>query len=146
MKPTTATLLALAGLLVATVQAAEPETVTLACEGTATDMMRADAARSPKSMDIAINFTTGAVHIPSVSGLSIGIIRDASDELTIIFSGLSAGSGQAFTGHVNRVTGDMMATDSKRDWRTGKILSAMGYSMKCKPTVTINKLAGEYAE
>jgi hypothetical protein len=144
MKPTTATLLALAGLLVATAQAAEPETVTLACEGMATDMMRADAMRYPKSMDIAINFTTGAVHIPSVSGLSIGIIRDASDELTIIFSGLSAGS--RFTGHVNRVTGDMMAIDSKRDWKTGKILSAMGYSMKCKPTVTINKPASEYAE
>jgi hypothetical protein len=146
MKPTTATLLVLAGLLIATAQAAEPETVTLACEGTATDMMRADATRYPKSMGIVINLTTGAVHIPSVNGLSIEIIRDASDELTIIFSGLNISSGQAFTGHVNRVTGDMMATDSRRDWKTGKILSAMGYSMKCKPTVTINKPASEYAE
>jgi hypothetical protein len=41
---------------------------------------------------------------------------------------------------------DMMATDSRRDWKTGKILSALGYSMKCKPTVTINKPASEYAE
>ena len=32
MKPATATLLVLAGLLIATAQAAEPETVTLACE------------------------------------------------------------------------------------------------------------------
>jgi hypothetical protein len=48
-------------------------------------MMRADATRYPKSMGIVINLTTGAVHIPSVNGLSIEIIRDATDELTIIF-------------------------------------------------------------
>jgi hypothetical protein len=146
MKPTTATLLALAGLLVATAQAAEPETVTLACEGTASDMMRPDTTRYPKSMRIVINLTTGAVHIPSVNRPSIEIIRDASDELNIIFSGLDGSSGQTFTGHVNRVTGGMMATDSKRDLKTGKILSAMDYSMKCKPRVTINKPTSEYAE
>jgi hypothetical protein len=97
-------------------------------------------------MGIVINLTTGAVHIPSINGLSIEIIRDASDELTIIFSGLNTSGGQAFTGHVNRVTGDMMATDSRRDWKTGKLLSASAYAMKCKPTVTINKPSSEYAE
>jgi hypothetical protein len=146
MKPAIATLLALAGLLVATAQAAEPETATLACEGMATDMMRADAMRYPKSIGIVINLTTGVVHIPSINGPSIEIIRDASDELNIIFSGLDGTSGQTFTGHVNRVTGDMMATDSKRDLKTGKILSAMAYAMKCNPTVTMNKPASEYAE
>jgi hypothetical protein len=146
MKPATATLLVLTGLLIATAQAAEPDTVTLACEGTATDMTRADTTRYPKSMGIVINLTTGAVHIPSVNGQSIEIIRDASDELTLIFSGLNPSNGQAFTGHVNRVTGDMMATDSRRDLKTGKILSAVDYSMKCKPTVTIDKPASEYAE
>jgi hypothetical protein len=146
MKSTAATLLALAGLLIATAQAAEPETVMLACEGTATDMMGADSTRYPKSMGIVINLTTGAVHIPSVTGLSVEIIRDASDELTIIFSGLNTSSGKALRGHLNRVTGEMMATDSRRDWKTGRILSAMGYSMKCQPTVTINKSASEYAE
>jgi hypothetical protein len=77
-------------------------------------------------MGIVINLTTGAVHIPSVNGLSIEIIRDASDELTIIFSGLNISSGQAFTGHVNRVTGDMMATDSRRDWKTGSRAARVG--------------------
>jgi hypothetical protein len=57
----------LTGLLIATAQAAEPETVTLACEGTATDMMRADATRYPKSMGIVINLTTGAVHNASTA-------------------------------------------------------------------------------
>jgi hypothetical protein len=146
MKSTAATLLALAGLLVGTGQAAESETVTLACEGTANDMIQADATRYPKSMGIVINLTTGAVHIPSINGPSIEIIRDASDELNIIFSGLDISSGRAFTGHVNRVTGDMMATDSKQDLKTGKILLAIDYLMKCKPTVTVNKPASEYAE
>ena len=146
MKPATATLLVLTGLLIATAQAAEPETVTLACEGTGADMMQVDTTRYLKSMGIVINLTTGAVNIPSVNGLSLEIIRDASDELTIIFSGLNTSSGKALRGHLNRVTGEMMATDSRRDWKTGQILSAMGYAMKCKPTVTINKPSSEYAE
>jgi hypothetical protein len=146
MKPATAALLVLTGLLIATAQAAEPETVTLACEGTGADMMQADTTRYPKSMGIVINLTTGAVSIPSVNGLSMEIIRDASDELTIIFSGLNISSGQAFTGHVNRVTGDMMATDTRREWKTGKILSATDYAMKCKPTVSIDKPTSQYAE
>jgi hypothetical protein len=109
-------------------------------------MMRADATRYPKSMGLVTNLATGAVHIPSVDGLPLEIIRDASGELTIIFSGLNISSGQAFTGHVNRVTGDMMATETRRDWKAGKILSAIGYSMKCNPTLTVNKPASEYAE
>jgi hypothetical protein len=141
MKPATATLLVLTGLLIATAQAAEPETVTLACEGTGADMMQVDTTRYLKSMGIVINLTTGAVNIPSVNGLSLEIIRDASDELTIIFSGLSISSGKVFTGNVNRVTSDMMATDTRREWKTGKILSATDYSMKCKPTVLINRQA-----
>jgi len=101
-------LLAFAAL--SSAQVAEPRTLTLACEGTATDKtdLREPAKPVPVSMGLIIDFTTNTVAgfervFPSFSASRVEIT--VVDKTTIGFSGTD-GSGGAVFGTVDRVTGD----------------------------------------
>jgi hypothetical protein len=132
-------LLALAGLSIATTQAAEPTgTVALACEGTATDKtdLREQAKPEPVSMGLTINFTTNTVAgfervFPSFSANRVKII--VVDKTTFGFSGTD-GTGGAVFGTADRTTGDVEATMERWNDETNKLQWATGYALKCRPT------------
>jgi hypothetical protein len=123
-------LLLLAGL--STAQAAEPTSLTLACQGTVTVSTSMsgkpdiDEAPDPISMGIIFNLTER-----TVSGLAFPVTIDSIEDVDIRFSG-SRGSDLRVIGSVDRVTGDaeitttvVMSKTSARSYR---------YSLKCKPT------------
>ena len=130
-------LLALAAL--STAQAAEPTgTLTLACQGTATDKtdLREAAKPEPVSMGLIIDFTTKTVAgfdrvLPSFSAGRVKIT--VVDSTRIGFSG-TAGNGAAIFGTVDRITGDVEAATEHWNYETNKLQWAKGYSLKCKPT------------
>ena len=125
-------------VLLSTAQAAEPTgTLTLACQGTATDKTHlVEAARpEPISMGLIIDFTTKTVAgfervFPTFTGaVKITIV----DDLTIGFSGTDGGGGAVF-GTVDRITGDVEAAAEYWNHETNKLQWATVYSLKCKST------------
>jgi hypothetical protein len=126
----------LAGLSPCGVQAAEPTgTVSLACEGTATDKTHLiePAKPEPVSMGLIINFTTNTVAgfervFPSLSADRVKII--GVDKTTFGFSGAD-GMGAAVFGTADRITGDVEATMERWNAETNKLQWATGYSLKC---------------
>jgi hypothetical protein len=133
-----AILFALAGLSLSGVQAAEPETLTLACEGMATDKtdLREPTKPEPVSMGLIIDFTTNTVAgfervFPSFSADRVKII--GVDKTTFGFSGTD-GMGAAVFGTADRMTGDVEATMERWNEETNKLQWATGYSLKCWPT------------
>jgi hypothetical protein len=118
--------------------AAEPTgTLTLACEGTATDKtdLREAATPKPVSMGLIIDFTSKTVAgfervVPTFSAaVKITVV----DTTSIGFSSTD-GSGNAVFGTVDRITGDVEATMERWNHETNKLQWATGYSLKCKPT------------
>ena len=128
-------LVALVALSITTLQAAKPTgTVTLACEGTATDKtdLRELAKPEPVSMGLIIDFTTNSVAgFPSFSADRVKII--VVDKTTFGFSGTD-GTGGAVFGTADRATGDVEATMERWNDETNKLQWATGYSLKCKAT------------
>jgi hypothetical protein len=118
-----------------TAQAADT-TLTLACEGTTTDKMK-DAKPAPISMGIIVNFTKNTVQgfgIPGVSDHPVKI-RGMNDA-RIVFDGAhdDGTSAASITGSIDRVTGDVEATDILSNTKTGNVISSTSYALKCKPT------------
>ena len=132
-------LVALVALSITTLQAAKPTgTVTLACEGTATDKtdLREPARPEPVSMGLIIDFTTMTVAgfervFPTFRASQVKII--VVDETNIGFSGTDSGGGAVF-GQVDRITGNVEALTEHWNQETNKLQWATGYSLKCKPT------------
>ena len=129
----------LLALALSTAQAAEPTgTLTLACQGTATDKtdLREAAKPEPVSMGLIIDFTTKTVAgfdsvLPSFSAGRVKIT--VVDSTSIGFSG-TAGNGAAIFGTVDRITGDVEAATEHWSYEANKLQWAKGYSLKCKPT------------
>jgi hypothetical protein len=124
-------LLALAGLSILSVQAAEPTgTLIFACEGTATYPDEKSAKTDSVSMGIVVDFMTSTVH-----GFRSGIRAipgkiTSWDKATVNFAGPGDdkyGVEYYFSGTINRVTGDIEA----RFMHWGETTA---YSLKCKPT------------
>src|SRR4029079_7144083 len=86
-----------------TAQAAEPETLTLACQGMARVGKSAEGKPEPTSMGIIVNLTTGAVH-----GFGLPANITNVDEVTILFGGSRPYAN--VSGSIDRVTGDAEAT------------------------------------
>jgi hypothetical protein len=131
-------LLALAAL--STAQAAEPTgTLTLACEGTATDQkadLREAAKPEPVSMGLIVDFTTNTVAgfervFASFSAARVKII--VFDSTSIGFSGTDP-VGATIFGTVDRITGDVEAATEHWNHETNILQWATSYSLKCKPT------------
>ena len=124
-------LLALAVL--STAQAAEPTgTLTLACNGTMTDMTKTDVKPEPISMGIVFDFSarTVAGFASSLADLSPRVEIKAVDEAGVVFAGSLVKNGSwTINGTVDRVTGALEALESLAN---GKLVAS--YSLKCKPT------------
>jgi hypothetical protein len=113
-----------------TAQAAEPATLTLACQGTQTKLTELTDAKPESqsiSMGIIVNFTARTVE-GFVTHFPVKI--DAVNEAFVSFHGYK--DGWRVFGGIDRVTGDVDATIEFRN--QGTLTSGLGYSLKCKPT------------
>jgi hypothetical protein len=124
-----------------TAQAAEPQTLTLACQGTTTSGLE-DAKPEPVSMGIIVNFTNRTVQGFDHVGL-FGELIDypvkitAWNDVTVVFKGsadFAKSSTDSITGTIDRVTGDVWANSIMTDAKTGKIITSTSYALKCRPT------------
>ena len=120
MKATAAALLVVTSM---TAQAAEPETLTLACQGTVTITPQTDAKPEPISMGIIVT-TEGAV-----GGFTNLAHINRFKATTIEFLGNI--DGWWVEGSIDRVTGDVSATERLSD--QGRLLLKKEYSLKCSP-------------
>ena len=136
MPRTCSCVIALTAMVVAlsTARAAEPETLTLACQGTTTDAMQPDAKPQQITMGVVINFsvrTVAGFTYPGLEEFPI-VIRDAN-EVHITFTGSNESGSSIVAGDINRVTGELWASSMMRDANTSNIVTSTTYSLKCRP-------------
>ena len=136
MPRTCSRVIALAVMLVAlpTAQAAET-TLTLACQGTATSGVE-DAKPEPVSMGIIVNFTKRTVQGFGHPGLiDYPVQITAWNDVTVALGGshLFANQQLSIMGSIDRVTGDVEATDLSTDTKTRQTVSSLQYTLKCRP-------------
>jgi hypothetical protein len=125
MKPPTATLLVLTGLLIATAQAAEPTgTLKLACQGAQNRWTAAGIKSEQITMTLIIDFQKKTIVGFPDSDVSANI--DNSDELTIVFSRDSGSS--RFNGIIDRKKNTADAVYMSSDTNTQDV----GYALKCR--------------
>ena len=135
MKTTAAALLVVTSM---TAQAAEPETLTLACKGTTTlDLGYEGAKPEPISMGIVINFSAGTVQgFGNPGALDYPVKITGANKVTVAFLGSleTRYSNYRTQGSINRVTGDVEAISMVYDSKTGNILAQTAYTLQCRPT------------
>jgi hypothetical protein len=131
MKATATTLLVVAGLSMMA-QAAEPATLTLACQGTVTIKSSGPLEYDPDpvSMGLIVNFTARTVQGtarwgPYLFDDKLQIIE--WNEVTVVFEGFSRFLGRNIGGSMDRVTGDVGMV------ATAKEAAAYDYALKCRP-------------
>jgi len=115
---------------------AEPTgTLTLACKGTITNS--ADQ-KGPFSMSIKLDFTVRTVQGFGTPGLiDIPVRITGINDVTVVFGGSGPVFGTSImtiNGSIDRVTGDLEATDHLMDAKTRKTLDSTTYALQCKPT------------
>jgi len=112
-------------MLVSTASAAEPETLTLACQGTTTEEK---AKPKPISLGIIINFTAG-----TVEGFNTPAKIAHFDQVTISFDATREQRGNQFfvAGSIDRVTGDANALSISE--LVGGRTIFKEYALKCRP-------------
>jgi hypothetical protein len=122
----------LAFLGFATAQAAETTgTLTLACQGTATQATEPDA-KEPISMAIVLNFTTRTLQgFPHIGDAEITKVDDGQIVFVATYDGNNVEWG--FVGTIDRVTGDLKAHWMLMNMETGNS-QIVAYSLKCPPT------------
>jgi hypothetical protein len=139
MNPAAALIIVLVGLSVSA-QAADPTgTLTLACQGTATDKTDPSSGGKPEpvSMGLMIDFTSNT--IAGFENLYPGVVGGAQVKIILIdptsigFSGISAVGGTVF-GTVDRITGDVEAAAEfwSHETQPDKLVWGRRYSLKCK--------------
>ena len=134
MNPTVAMVL-LAGLSTIA-QAADTGTLTLACKGTTVAGYQG-ANPEPISMGLIVNFATRAVQGFGTPGvLDVPVKITGINDVTIAFggSGRPLNSDWTISGSIDRVTGEVEASETSADPKTGKTFSSTSYSLKCMPT------------
>ena len=128
--------IALAVMLgLSTAQAAD-ETLTLACQGTTVSGVE-DAKPEPVSMGIIVNFTNRTVQGFGSPGLIDYPVKiTAWNDVTVAFSGSHVFANQQLSimGSIDRVTGDVEATDLSTDTKTHQTVFSLQYTLKCRPT------------
>jgi hypothetical protein len=137
MLRTCSRIIALTAMLVALATAQAADTIlTLACRGTTTSGLE-DAKPEPVSMGIIVNFTNRTVQGFGFPGLLDYPVKiTAWNDVTIAFNGSdsSLGSTSSIVGSIDRVTGDVEATSSLANKKTGRFEPTMSYALKCRPT------------
>jgi hypothetical protein len=122
-------------------QAADP-TLTLACQGTTTTTTMENAKPEPISMGIILDFTKRTVQGFSVQGFGDPRLSDFSvdivvwNDVKVVFGGVDGNKVVAagIRGSMDRVTGDLDATSTVQDMKTGKTITSTHYVLKCTPT------------
>jgi len=118
---------------------AEPSTLTLACSGTT---VAGYEKPEPGSMSLIIDFSAGTVQGFCTPGLMDVPVRVRGiNEVTVTFGGFGrvASSDWSILGSVDRVTGDLEATQHLTDSKTGKVYSTLVYSMKCSAEEVLSR-------
>src|SRR5690242_12373437 len=118
----TAAMILVAGLATMA-QTAEPGTLTLACTGT-TVAGYEGANPEPTSMGLIVSFTAGMVHGFGAPGwMDYPVKITGINEVTVTFGGDGHVGSQAWgiIGSIDRVTGDVQATETAVDTKTGKM-------------------------
>jgi hypothetical protein len=85
-------------------------------------------------MGIIVNFTKGTVQGFVFPGLGLNIT--AWNDVTVAFAG-SKDTGYSRTsieGTIDRVTGDVEATSTMTEAKTGRTMASKSYALKCGPT------------
>jgi hypothetical protein len=113
------------------------ETLTLACRGTVTSGVE-DAKPDPISMGIIVNFTNRTVQGFGQPGLMDYPVKITGwNDVTVAFGGseeeLAKSSRDSIFGSIDRVTGDVEATQLATDIKTGKTIASTNYALKCRP-------------
>ena len=95
-----------------------------------------DAKPAPISMGIIVDFTKNTVQgfgIPGVSDYPVKI--KGMNDARIVFDGShdDGTSVASITGSIDRVTGDVEATDMLSNPKTGSVMSSKSYALKCMP-------------
>ena len=134
MKPTTATLLALTGLLIGTAQAAEPtETLMLACRGERIwwGAPNSYPVKEQVSMGIIVNFTAWTVNGVGTDWRDAIPIHTITETAITFFAEHQYDPVEAsIIGTIDRITGGVDAGITASG-SSGKV--SMLYSLKCKP-------------
>jgi len=104
----------------------QPNTLTLACKGTATFGSMPETMPEPISMGLIVNFTARTVQGFGTPGWNDYPVRiTAGNDVTLIFKGSAEifSSAASISGSIDRVTGDVQATSMMVDPKTSKILA-----------------------
>jgi hypothetical protein len=119
-----------------TAQAADT-TLTLACQGTTSDGMSENVKPEPVSMGIIVNFATRTVQgFGTPDWLDYPVKITGVNDVTVAFGG-SRDIGQismSIRGTIDRVTGDVGATETSINTKTHDYTSVTNYALKCRPT------------
>jgi hypothetical protein len=116
-------------------QAAEPETLMLACQGTVTDNIKPDAKPEQISLGIVVNFTARTVAGFTYPGLEeFPVVIRGANEVHITFAGSNESGSSIIAGDINRVTGELWASSTMGDANTSKIVTSTTYSLQCRST------------
>jgi hypothetical protein len=111
-------------------------TITLACRGTVTSGVE-DAKPDPISMGIIVNFTNRTVQGFGHPGLMDYPVKITGwNDVTVVFGGsaeLAKSSRDSIFGSINRVTGDVEASQLATYIKTGKTIGSTNYALKCRP-------------
>jgi hypothetical protein len=103
--------------------------LTLACQGTVTDMTTDQSKPEPISMGLIINFTTGAVRGFSYPGMDFSVKITGMNDVTLAFGGSSPPNDAldwSISGSIDRVTGDVEATSRVSNRKTHVNLANIG--------------------
>jgi len=119
-----------------TAAAAEPETLTLACQGTVANPTSSSDKPVPIEMGIIVNFATRTVQGFSIPGIADFPVKiTAMNDVSITFFGsdpepLPPIIKWTISGSIDRVTGDVGAVSTGS---TEKIATSTTYELKCRP-------------
>jgi hypothetical protein len=122
-------------------QAVETGALTLACKGTTVSGIP-DAKPEPYSMSLIISFNAGTVQGFGVPGLHDPPVRITGiNDVIVAFGGSAPASASmlglsnwSLNGTIDRVTGEVEASEMTTDAKTGNTVYSTGYSLKCRPT------------
>jgi hypothetical protein len=111
--------------------------LTLACQGTTTTTQgyQLEGKHDPITMGIVVDFRTRTVHGFELSGVEVSPLKVSSwNEARVAFGGSFTDKvyERTFLGTIDRATGDVEATSTLADVKTGNSRTT-SYSLKCKP-------------
>jgi hypothetical protein len=86
-------------------------------------------------MGIVVNFATRTVQGFYLAGADYPITITAADNVTVEFGGKQTRvfSTDSISGSIDRVTGELQATNSSYDQKQQRILFEQTFALQCKP-------------